>query len=170
MSNPNLFNFNSGKQTALSVFFVVGKQMNLNEGTITLDLVALYSGRSFCQAGEISSYNSGTQTITFSPTSGEWATGFTPSEHFNANMSIKIWDDSATAFNNEVVFFASAPDSIVLNGTPAATYAAGDVVMIREYGNNANGPAIFTPPETLGAFAVEEGLLGTADDEGSRIS
>ena len=85
-------------------------------------------------------------------------------------MSIKIWDDSATAFNNELVASVSAPNSIILGGTPAATYAAGDVVMIREYGNNANGPAIFTPPETLGAFAVEEGLLGTADDEGSRIS
>lgn len=170
MSNPNLFNFNSGKQTALGVFFVVGKQMDLNEGTVTLELVALYSGRAFCQAGEILSYNAGTQTITFNPTSGEWATGFTPSEHFNANMPIKVWDNSGSLFYYEIVASVSAPNSIILGGTPAATYAAGDVVTIQEYGANVNGPTIFTPPKTLGAFAVDEGLLGAADDEGSRIT
>jgi len=167
VSNPYLFNFNEGKQTALGTFFVIGKQMDVNEGTIKLGLVALYGGRAICQAGEVSSYNAGSQTVTFNPTSGEW--GADPADYFNVNMNIKIWDESAGAFNNEVVASTSGND-ITLSGVPAATYAAGDIVMIREYGSNANGPSEFADPESLGLFAVEEGLLGSANDEGSRLS
>lgn len=173
LTNPDLFNYETPTQSSLGLFFVTGKKMALNEGTITLTLVAIKSGRSLCQAGEIASYNAGTQTITFNPLSGEWnpevPSGGEPSSFFAPGMKIRVYDESASGMFDEVVDAIIDPNSISLQGTPSATYVAGDVVMIEEYGDNANGPTLFSDPEALGVFAADRGIY-TGEIDGTRMN
>lgn len=170
--SPDLFNYETPTQNSLGLFFVTGKKMSINEGIITLALVALQTGRSFCQAGEILSYNAGTKTITFSATSGEWnaeVSGGDPSAFFAPGMAIRVYDESASAMLDEVVDSLDGALSIVLQGVPSATYVAGDVVMIEQFGDNASGPSIFADPEAQGVFSATLGVYPTGD-AGSRMN
>lgn len=173
LSNPGLFNFDTGKQSALSVFFVHSKQMNINSGTISLELVALYSGRSICQAYRINSYDAPTQRITLIAGAPYNVSGYDPTEHFAAGMNIRIFDASTSTFHNEVIDSILNGTQMTLAGTPSATYAPSDIITLALYGNNNTGPAPFPDPEEDGIFCTENGRLGTLsgiNDDGSRWS
>tara|TARA_R110000751_G_scaffold265397_1_gene364500 strand:- start:29732 stop:31810 length:2079 start_codon:yes stop_codon:yes gene_type:complete len=167
LTDPYMFNYSTGKQDTGGKFLCIGKQMKVQQGVVSLTLLAVRSGRVISQSGEIISYNSASRIVSFDASDPEW-NSLDPTSFFAVGMPVSIFDVTAQIYYTDVVanMFSATAFSLV-TGNPAI--AAGDILQVRSYGQNGIEAQNGIEPDRDCIFQVDGGVLGPSDADGTRF-
>jgi hypothetical protein len=167
LTDPYMFNYTTGKQDTGGNFLCIGKKMNVQDGVVSLTLLAVRTGRVIAQSGEILSYSGVPKTVTFDPADPEW-NGEDPTSFFAAGMNVSIFDVAGTSYISDTI--ASIVDAVSFNLTTGSlAISSGDILQVRRYSQNGQVAQNGIEPDSECIFQVDGGVLGPSNDDGTRF-
>lgn len=146
---------------------VVGRQLDVDTGVVTLRCLLVDRGFRIAPAGVIASWNAGTKTATLDNSD---PVGSSQGRFFAAGWSVEMLDVSATPDTVATLTIASVTDdTITFTAAPGFTPAAGDVILPTPQAGQTVGVSGLSPLDYI--FGVpDDGTLGVTDFEDPRWS
>ena len=116
-------------------FEVVGRDVNVSDGTIIVDLEGVQSGVLVAPSLEVQSYNAGTSEVTINNSGNLGDTVLydeKAANDFPKTCLVRIWRVGAnfSTYEDNTCDLASVDNVLVLKSTPTISPAAGDIITI----------------------------------------
>ena len=165
-TNDSNYNF-KGTTYQAAPMLVTGKELDVNSGTVALDLVTVQPSKIIGAGGEIFSFNSGTNTIRFDASDPEW-NGNDPTSYFAVGAVIKVVDQSAANSDFTTVTAIVNATDMTIAGVGGFTPAGGDLVLSGDYDNATTATILGPTPKNDYVFQCVAGVLGASNDDGTR--
>ena len=165
-TNDTNYNF-KGTTYQAAPMLVIGKELDVNAGTVALDLATVEPSKIIGAGGEISAYNAGTNEITFNASDPEW-NGNDPTAYFSAGAPIRLIDQSGPNLHNTTISVITSATTLLISTAGAWTPAAGDLVLSGDYDSATVATQLGPTPKSDYAYQCVSGVLGASNDDGSR--
>ncbi len=150
-----------GSTLSAKNFLVSERKINTITGEISLVGNVQEKGFLIAPSGAISSYNSGTTTITFNASDSSWG-GNDPTDHFYANQDIYIYDVTGAVKEAATVGSITNATVMILSMAPSFTPAAGDICFPAGYGGTPSANELGFTVDDDCIFQVVRGSIGVS--------
>lgn len=149
----------SGSTLSTTPCLVIKRGLDLEQGVVMLSMLMLEKIARIAPTGIVTAWNGGTKTLTLSNTDD---TGASPGDYFSVGGTVRIWDSSGLAFENEVIASVTATTIVLVAAPSGFTPAAGDLVFPVAEADIADSASGFGPDDY--AYQVPTaGTLGVTD-------
>jgi len=150
-----------GSTLSAKNLLVSERKINAMTGEISLVGNVQEKGFLIAPSGAISSYNSGTTTITFNASDSSWG-GNDPTDHFYASQDIYIYDVTGAVKEAARVGTITNATVMILSMAPSFTPAAGDICFPAGYGATPSANELGFTVDDDCIFQVVRGSIGVS--------